>query len=111
MINKLKINDVNININYKIDNLDEPIKKTISDLIQKWFESKLDTYLQKFIDKPDLEAHLNMVIEKNTKWMYNGNFNLRLWNENIIYKREWFENVLDLVNHFFSHCKEELSRK
>jgi len=111
MINSLKVNDIEVKINHKIENLDQPIKDTISELIQKWFENKLDTYLKKYVDENNPEVHLNLVIEKTTKWTYNGNFNLKVGNENIIYKREWFENVLDLVNHFFTHCKEEFSKK
>jgi hypothetical protein len=43
--------------------------------------------------------------------LYDGNFNFRLGSENVIYKREGFKNIVDLVNHFFDHVKEEFSKK
>ena len=111
MINSLKVNDIEVKINHKFENLSDPVKDTISELIKKWFENKLDTYLKKYVDEANPEAHLNVIIEKTTKGTYNWNFNLKVGSENIIYKREWFKNVTDLVNHFFEHAKEEFSKK
>lgn len=110
MLQSISVADVKINVNYKFDNLEEPIIETIWKNIEKGFHQTLDRYITKFANK-DSQAHLNFAISKNTKWLYDWNFNLKVGNENVIYKREWFENVLDLVNHFFDHAKEYFSKK
>jgi len=110
MLNWIIIAWVKINVNYKFENLDKPIIETINNLLKKWFEQKLDKYIEKHKDNKNLESHLHFSIKKTNKW-YDGNFNFKINNENIIYKREWFKNIIDLVNHFFDHTKEELSKK
>ena len=110
MLNWITVAWVKINVNYKFDNLNDPIIETINELLKKWFEQKLDKYIEKNKDNKNPEAHLNFSIKKTDKW-YDGNFNFKISNENIIYKREWFKNIIDLVNHFFDHAKEELGKK
>ena len=110
MLNGITVSWIKINVNYKFENLTEPVQETISDLLQKWFTKKLDKYLEKAVDKNNPQAHLNVILKKTDKW-YDGNFNFKIWNTNIIYKREGFKNIVDLVNHFFDHAKEEISKK
>jgi len=111
MLNWLEIAWVKINVNYKFDNLNDPVIETVSELLKKWFENKLDKYIEKTKDENNPQAHLNFSIKKTDKWLYDGNFNFKIWSNNVIYKREWFKNIIDLVNHFFDHVKEELSKK
>lgn len=111
MLKSITVSNVEVKVNHKFDNLEAPIKSTIAENIEKWFKQKLDRYVTKFTNPNNLEVHLNCHIVKNTKWLYNGNFNLKIWDENVIYKREWFKNVLDLIGHFFDHAKESLSKK
>jgi hypothetical protein len=110
MLNGININWIEINVNYKFDGINEPTIETIWELLKKWFENKLDRYTEKHADKNNPQAHLNVHIEKTDKW-YNGNFNFKIGSKNVIYKRENFKNIIDLVNHFFDHAKEELSKK
>ena len=110
MLNSINVADVEITVNYKFDNLQDSIKETIFETIERGFHQKLDRYIKKYY-KEDIEAHLNFHITKNNKGLYNGNFNLKLWDINIVYKRENFKNILDLVTHFFEHAKEQLSSK
>jgi len=110
MLNSLTVAWVKINVNYKFENLTDPVIETVSELIKKWFEQKLDKYIEKHKDPENPEAHLNFSIKKTDKG-YDGNFNFRISNINVIYKREWFKNIVDLVNHFFEHAKEELWKK
>ncbi len=110
MLQSISVNNVEIKVNYKFDNLEDPIINTIFENIEKGFTQKLDRYIEKHT-KEDTEAHLNLHMSKNNKWLYDGNFNFKLWSENVIYKREWFKNILDLVTHFFDHAKEQLSKK
>ena len=110
-MNQLNVWNVKININYKFDDISDILKEDIFKLIEKWFTQKLDRYLEKGTSPENPEAHLQASIKKNSKWLFDGNFNLKVWNTNVIYKREWFKNVFDLVNHFFDHAKEEFSKK
>jgi len=110
MLQSITVANVEITVNYKFDNLQDPIKESIFEAIKKGFNQKLDRYIEKY-NKEDVQAHLKFYISKNNKWLYDANFNFKLWSENIIYKRENFKNVLDLTTHFFDHVKEQLSSK
>jgi len=110
-MNEVKVGNVIIKINYKFDNIADPLKADIFKLIEKGFKQKLDKYIAKKVDQENPEGHLNVTIKKNSKGLYDGNFNFRIGQENVIYKRENFKNITDLVNHFFDHVKEEFSKK
>jgi len=110
MLNWLTVAWVKINVNYKFDNLNDPVIETVNELLKKGFEQKLDKYIEKHKDNENPEAHLNFSIRKTDKW-YDGNFNFKINDVNVIYKREGFKNIIDLVNHFFDHAKEELGKK
>lgn len=110
MLQDIVVAGVEIKINYKFENLEDPIIETIWENMKKWFQQRLDRYIEKFANK-DSSAHLNFTISKTPKWLYDWNFNFKIWSENFIYKREDFENVLDLVNHFFDRSKEYFSKK
>ena len=110
-MNELVVWNVTIKINYKFDNISDALKEDLFKLIEKGFKQKLDKYIAKKADPENPEGHLNISIKKNSKWLYDGNFNFRIGGENVIYKREWFKNITDLVNHFFDHVKEEFSKK
>ena len=110
MVNNISVSWITINVNHKFENITDALKDSIWELIRKWFEQKLDRYIKKHMDPENLQAHLNVTVEKTDKG-YNWNFNFKLSSINIIYKRENFKNINDLINHFFEHAKEELSKK
>ena len=110
-MNETKVGDIVIKINYKIENISDALKEDIFKLMEKGFNQKLDKYIAKKADPENPEGHLNVTIKRNLKGLYDGNFNFRLGGENVIYKREGFKNIIDLVNHFFDHVKEEFSKK
>lgn len=110
-MNEIIVWNVTIKINYKFDNISDALKEDIFKLIEKWFKQKLDKYIEKKADPENPEWHLNVTIKRNNKGLYDGNFNFKLGSENVIYKREWFKNINDLINHFFDHVKEEFSKK
>ena len=110
-MNEIKVWNVTIKINYKFDGLSDVLVEDIFKLIEKGFKQKLDKYIVKKADPDNPEGHLNVTIRRNSKGLYDGNFNFRLGSENVIYKREGFKNIVDLVNHFFDHVKEEFSKK
>ncbi len=110
-MNQLQVGNVVININYKFDGLSEALVEDLFKLLEKWFKQKLDKYLQKKVDPENPQAHLNITIKKNSKGLYDWNFNFKIGSSVVIYKRENFKNITDLVNHFFDHVKEEFSKK
>ena len=110
-MNEIKVGNVVIKVNHKFENISDALQKDIFKFIKKWFTWKLDKYIEKKIDPKNLKWHLNIFIKHNSRNLYDWNFNFRLGNENVIYKREWFKNIVDLVNHFLDHVKEEFSKK
>jgi hypothetical protein len=70
----------------------------------------MDSYLKKF-DKSDAECTLEIKVDKNKKWTYNGSLWAYLDRENYHYEREDYENLDHLINNLFKHLKEDLSSK
>lgn len=110
-MNQITVGDVVIKLNFKFENISDALKDDIIKLIDKGFKQKLDRYIKKKMDYQNPEWHLNFFIKRNNKGLYDGNFNFKLGKVVVIYKRENFKNVIDLVNHFFDHVKEEFSHK
>jgi len=110
-MNQIEVGNVVIKLNFKFENISDVLKDDILKLIKKGFQQKLDKYIEKKADSQNPEWHLNFSVKHNTKNLYDWNFNFKLGSVVVIYKRENFKNIVDLVNHFFDHAKEELSKK
>ena len=110
-MNQIEVENVVIKLNFKFENISDMLKEDILNLIKKGFQQKLDKYIEKKVDSKNPEGHLNFSIKHNAKNLYDWNFNFKLGNVVVIYKRENFKNITDLVNHFFDHVKEEFSKK
>ena len=91
--------------------IQEPTQQTIKELVEKNLTQKLDRYLLKYLKEDDAQAILNINITKNKKWTYNGKFNMSIDWHQFVYNREDFKNITDLVQHFFDHIKEQISKK
>jgi hypothetical protein len=111
MLTQLIINWITINVTHKFSWLQDASLEKISELVQSGFENKIDSYIARYTDSNVSEWHLSIVIIKNKSGNYDGNFQLSLWKHDIIYKREDFKDMVDLINHFFDHCKENFSDK
>jgi hypothetical protein len=97
---------VKIQVWYDLENT----KDTIERLVEVNLKTKLDNYLKKF-EKKGAEWLLELKLDKNKKWLFNGVLQVKLDWTNFRYEREDYKNLDDLVNHLFNHLKEELSRQ
>lgn len=88
----------------------EEAREVVKRITWENIEKKLGSYLNKF-DKEDVEWILDIKIEKNKKWLFDGILQINIDWESFRYAREDFKNLDDLVNHLFDHFKEELSAK
>lgn len=83
-------------------------KETIEKLINENLNKKLDQYLNKF-DKEWAEWILDINIDKNKKWLFNGKVQANLDGESYRAEREDYKKLDDLINHLFEHLKLQLS--
>ena len=100
-----------VNPHYTLTNLTPALIESIKSLVEYNFENKLDAYLNKVFQKDDAKVLVDISIEKNKKWEYNGSFNFFLDGQKFHYWRESYKNPDDLVNHAFDHLKEYLSQE
>ncbi len=88
---------------------DETHDKAVTQrLVEQNVGSKLDGYLQKF-EKPDAQGIIDVTIDKNKKWLFDGKIQATLDGKSYRFEREDYKNLDDLVNHLFDHFKEALS--
>jgi len=100
-----------IKTSYVMKDIAEATQETIKELVYKNLNMKIDSYLMKYLKNEDSEWTLDIKISKNKKGNYDGNFLLQLTGTQVIYKRENFKKIDDLVQHFFEHAKEQLGKK
>ncbi len=92
-----------------IHNNDETHDKEVTErIVHHNISTKLDQYLQKF-DKPDSQWTIDVTVEKNKKWLFNGKIQANLDGKMFRFEREDYKNLDDLINHLFNHFKEALS--
>lgn len=87
-------------------------KEDIYDIVARNVNQKMDSYLAKlFAVNDDMEVRIKITLQKNEK-KFNGSFFLRYsWSKQpLVYIREWFEKLDDLINHAFDHFKLRLSK-
>lgn len=85
-------------------------KEVVERLVWENLDKKMNGYINKF-DWEDVEGLIEINVEKNKKWLFNGKLQINIDGNAFRYEREDFKNLDDLVNHLFDHFKEELSSK
>lgn len=85
-------------------------KEVVERVVEENVENKMDSYLKKF-DKDDAECILEIKVDKNKKWLYDGTLIANLDGDDYRYEREDYENLDHLINNLFKHLKEDLSNK
>lgn len=100
-----------IKIKYKFIEISKSTEESIKNIVKKNIALKSATYLAKYMKSESSEILLNVNIEKNKIWKYNWKFLINLDGHSIPYSRDGFEIVYDLVQHFFDHVKEQISKK
>lgn len=86
-------------------------KDVVERLVKENLNNKLDNYLVKFESKDDAETNMDLFIEQNKKWLFNGKLLVNIDWKSYRYEREDYKKLDDLVNHFFDHLKEDLAKK
>lgn len=86
-------------------------REVVERLVSENLENKLDHYLSKFDSKTDAESFLELFVEENKKWLFNGKLIINVDGKWYRYEREDYKKLDDLVNHFFDHFKEDLAKK
>lgn len=84
-------------------------KESINIIIEKNLQGKLDTYINKHT-KPDSVVRIELTLKRANEKQASGKLSLllewKLWRS----ERENFDNVHDLVNHLFTHLKDQLAK-
>ena len=70
----------------------------------------VDSYLKKF-DKPNVEVRIEVFIKKNVDNSFHGELHANANGRVIVFKREAFMDLHDLIHHAFQHLKEQLAAK
>lgn len=86
----------------------ESSKEVIERLVAQNIKAKLDTYIAKF-QKEDAEWLIEIVADKNKKWLFDARVQANLDGKTFRFEREDYKNLDDLINHLFDHFKEALS--
>lgn len=84
----------------------EVIERLVSDSM-----GKVDAYLRRYDDKPDAEVRIEVTIKKNSDDSFYGKLHAHIDGGLIMFEREKFFKLDDLVHHAFQHLKEQLSAK
>jgi hypothetical protein len=87
-------------------------KEDIYALVAKNIDQKMDAYLQKILSQgPDRVIKIKMTLERTHKEKFNWSFFLRYsWAKKpLVYIREGFSELNDLVNHAYGHFKLQFS--
>lgn len=88
----------------------EASKDVVKRLVEKNVEGKLDQYLKKY-EKADGEGIVELGVDTNKKWLFDGTLKATLDGDIFHYEREDYANLDDLVNNLFDHLKEGISSK
>jgi len=71
---------------------------------------KVDSYLKKYENKPDAIVRIEFFIKKNVDDSFHGKLRAHIDGEVILFDRENFRKLDDLINHAFQHLKEQLAK-
>lgn len=69
---------------------------------------KIDSYLLKLINDPTAEIRIEVTVNKNHDSSFYGKLHASIDGKLIIYEREKFRKLDDLINHAFEHLKVQL---
>jgi len=84
----------------------EVIERLVADSM-----AKVDAYLKKYDNKPDAEVRIEVTIKKNHDDSFYGKLHATVDGQLIMFEREKFFKLDDLIHHAFQHMKEQLASK
>jgi len=94
----------------QIDNSAEQDREVIQRLVDESI-GKVDAYLRKYDNKPDAVIRIEVTVKKNSDDSYHGKLHANLDGALILFEREKFFKLDDLIHHAFQHMKEQLASK
>ncbi len=94
----------------QIDSSAEYDREVIERLVAESM-SKVDAYLKRFDDKPDAVVRIEVTIKKNSDSSFYGKLHANVDGDLIMFEREKFHKLDDLIRHAFQHMKEQLASK
>ena len=94
----------------QIDGSAEHDREVIHRLVDESM-GKVDAYLRKYDNKPDAVIRIEVTVKKNSDDSYHGKLHANLDGELILFEREKFFKLDDLIHHAFQHMKEQLASK
>lgn len=93
----------------QIDDSAEHDREVIHRLV-KVALGKVDSYFKKYETKPDAVLRVEFSIKKNHDDSFHGKLHANVDGKIIVFEREKFFKLDDLINHAFQHLKEQLSK-
>ena len=94
----------------QIDSSAEYDRPVIERLVEESM-GKVDSYLKRYDDKPDAEVRIEITIKKNSDDSFYGKLHAHVDGDLIMFEREKFFKLDDLIHHAFQHMKEQLASK
>ncbi len=94
----------------QIDSSAEYDREVIERLVNESL-GKVDAYLKKYDDKPDAAVRIEITIKKNSDNSFYGKLHANVDGRIILFEREKFIKLDDLIHHAFQHMKEQLASK
>jgi hypothetical protein len=89
---------------------DYPIERDSLDiLIEKNLAWKMDSYIRKH-EKPNSPVRVELTVKRESDSTASGKLTLSVWPKSYRSEREHFDNLADLVNHLFTHIKDQMAK-
>ncbi len=89
---------------------DYPVEKeSLTILIEKNLAGKMDSYIKKH-EKPNSPVRVELTTKRESDGKATGKLVLSVGPKSYRSEREHFDNLADLVNHLFTHIKEQMAK-
>ena len=84
-------------------------KESLHILIEKNLAGKMDSYIRKH-EKPNSPVRVELTVKKESDGKSTGKLVLSVGPKSYRSEREHFDSLSDLVNHLFTHVKEQMAK-
>jgi hypothetical protein len=89
---------------------DYPVEKeSLSILVDKNLAGKMDSYIKKH-EKPNSPVRVELTVKRESDGKSTGKLILSVGPKSYRSEREHFDNLADLVNHLFTHIKDQMAK-
>ena len=84
-------------------------KESLHILIEKNLAGKMDSYIRKH-EKPNSPVRVELTTKRESDGKATGKLVLSVGPKSYRSEREYFDSLSDLVNHLFTHVKEQMAK-